>query len=201
MISLSSVQAPASPAATRNAPGKKQFLFPSGWPNFFYCRSSSFNCRSPCTRRTAGRKIFHYLTNIGQLVGEDWKFVRHAVRCLSVTGVPSLDVRRETSVLQPSTDYPPLPVMPMPPPTIEMATPWPPYLLHSQKTSRNTLSAVISLCLMSPLEWMKLTFEWRIDLDEQIRSRIDQSIATDCSTFRPPRPSSTVYRTVVWDKL
>ena len=34
---------------------------------------------------------------------------------------------------------------------------------------------------------------WRIDLDEHIRSRINQSIATDCRMFRPRRSSSTVY--------
>ena len=33
---------------------------------------------------------------------------------------------------------------------------------------------------------------WRIDLDEHICSRINQSIATDCRTFRP---LSTVYKT------
>ena len=37
---------------------------------------------------------------------------------------------------------------------------------------------------------------WRMDLDEHIRSRINQSIATDCRTFRPYRPSLTGYKTV-----
>ena len=34
---------------------------------------------------------------------------------------------------------------------------------------------------------------WRIDLDDHISSRINPSIATDCRTFQPRRPSSTVY--------
>ena len=36
---------------------------------------------------------------------------------------------------------------------------------------------------------------WRIDLDERIHSRINQSIATDCRTFQPGWPSPTAYIT------
>ena len=35
---------------------------------------------------------------------------------------------------------------------------------------------------------------WQIDLYEHKHSRIKQSIATDCRTFRPRRPSSTAYK-------
>ena len=38
---------------------------------------------------------FHSLTNVGQLVGKDWQFVRHTIRCWSVTG-SSMDVRGES---------------------------------------------------------------------------------------------------------
>ena len=37
---------------------------------------------------------------------------------------------------------------------------------------------------------------WQIDLVEQICSRINQAIATDCRTFRERRPSSAAYKTL-----
>ena len=40
--------------------------------------------------------------------------------------------------------------------------------------------------------------EDRGDLDEHICNRINQSIATDCMTFRPSRPSSTAYKTATY---
>ena len=174
--SLSSVQAPALPAATRNA-AEKAVLFPNGWSSSSDCRFNSFDCRLPCTRRTAGREIFHYLT-----------------------GVPSPALGEKVSVLQPPTDYPSLPAMPMPPSTMEMAIPQPPYLLHSQETLQTHLEYPQPLSDVTT-QMNETDFFMAINLDEQILSRINQSIATDCSMFRPRRPSSTAYKTAVWDKL
>ena len=42
--------------------------------------------------------------------------------------------------------------------------------------------------------------KWRIDLDEHTHNRINQSIATDCRTFRRRRPSSIVYTLCTVDK-
>ena len=114
----------------------------TGRPVLFQCDwSSSFHCRSTCTWSTARREIFHYLTHVGQLAKEDWQFVRHTVRCWSVTGVQSSDIRREsvcssaskrlssaTSNVNASTYH-------------ENYDTKPPYLLYSQETLQTHLES------------------------------------------------------------
>ena len=58
-----------------------------------------------------------------------------------------------------------------------------------------SIHAHLILCVEAHCYIRTLCDNWQVDLDEHIHSRINQSIATDCRTFRPRRPSSTAYKT------
>ena len=66
---------------------------------------------------------------------------------------------------------------------------------HLQQTL--DIQVVCSLYVCTHVHHMT-TQSRQIDLEEYIRSRINQTIATDCRRLRPCRPSSTAYKTVLY---
>lgn len=135
VIRLSSAQAPASPAATRNAP-EDQFCFELADP-----APSTADQRAPGQQEERFPTILKMLDSLSEKI-DNLSDMLSGVEARLVCCIRMLE--EKVSALYSPRDYSPPATLvpppaievatPQPPPTVEVATPRPPHLLHSQDT-------------------------------------------------------------------
>ena len=146
VISLSSAQAPTSPVTTRNVP-KDQFCCNVADPAHSTADPAPSSGDQHAPEGQQEERFSTILPTLDSL-SEKIDNLSDSLSGVEVRLVYRLQTLEEkVFAMQPPGDYPPLQTMPMPSPTMEMVTPWPP-CCTAKKASRHTWS-FLSLCLMS----------------------------------------------------